>query len=224
MLIDTRNNTFNTHLSLIDPSLWQCNLRQAIVMYLHSNNISGSTGQSSSSPLHSSQTAPYHRRSYAVTPANFHESEHYLPTCYTCHLDTSPDLNVNNKADNHSSCNTLGCNKTDSDNPLVVNLSSTHLNDHVISILSKGMKFCPTPGERDKSRAKADVDEFHLKLKYYLHFNNMSNLDDEEERRCLRTTRIGDDAFGHHEFKNPSSWVPPPIIPLENFIAQNNSD
>ena len=112
-------------------------------------------------------------RSYAVTPANFHESEHYLPTCYTCHLDTSPDLNVNNKADNHSSCNTLGCNKTDSDNPLVVNLSSTHLNDHVISILSKGMKFCPTPGEPDKCRAKADLDEFHLKLKYYLHFNNM---------------------------------------------------
>ena len=34
------------------------------------------------------------------------------------------------------------------------------------------MKFCPTPGEPDISQAQKDLDSFHLRIKWRLHFSN----------------------------------------------------
>ena len=54
---------------------------------------------------------------------------------------------------------------------LVVNLSQQPLTEAQIQILSRGLKFCPNPGEPDISTHQADLDKFHLRLKRFLHFH-----------------------------------------------------
>ena len=50
---------------------------------------------------------------------------------------------------------------TDLDKNLVVNLSDHVLTDDERSLLSKGLTFCPTPGEADMVDLKRDLDRFH---------------------------------------------------------------
>ena len=47
----------------------------------------------------------------------------------------------------------------------VVNISSRILTQAEVSLLSKGLKFYPTPKERDWSAIKRDVKEFGRKIK-----------------------------------------------------------
>jgi hypothetical protein len=47
----------------------------------------------------------------------------------------------------------------------VVNLSSIQLTEPMINLLSKGLNFCPTPGEPDVYQLRQDMDRFHLSLK-----------------------------------------------------------
>ena len=44
----------------------------------------------------------------------------------------------------------------------VINLSSHILNEAEISLLSKGLSFCPCPGPLDLASAMSDLDKFHL--------------------------------------------------------------
>ena len=48
---------------------------------------------------------------------------------------------------------------------LVVNLSSHPLTEPQLSVLSKGLNFCPTPGEPDLGVTKEDMDRFHRDLR-----------------------------------------------------------
>ncbi len=58
-----------------------------------------------------------------------------------------------------------------SDDNSVVNLSKHPLTEAQRSILSKGLTFCPTPGEPDMGELRGDFDKFHRRLKLYTHFN-----------------------------------------------------
>ena len=53
----------------------------------------------------------------------------------------------------------------------VVNLSDANLTEHQISLLSKGLNFCPTPGAADMGELRRDLDSFHRKLKFKAHFH-----------------------------------------------------
>ena len=58
----------------------------------------------------------------------------------------------------------------------VVNLSQRPLSIHETKLLSKGMRFCPTPGEPNMRDLHRDLDQYHLQLKRYLHFNKLLSL------------------------------------------------
>lgn len=53
---------------------------------------------------------------------------------------------------------------------LVVNLSSLKLSVAQSSLLSKGLSFCPTPGEPDMGVLKEDLDRFHMGLRRKVFF------------------------------------------------------
>ena len=48
-----------------------------------------------------------------------------------------------------------------SDAEVVVNLSYFILEPHHVSLLKKGLTFCPTPGEPDMADLRRDLDHFH---------------------------------------------------------------
>ena len=128
-------------------------------------------------------------------------------------------LNENNNANSFD----------DNQLPLVVNLSKHILTNAQHKILSRGLKFCPTPGEPVISQYQADLDKFHLRLKRYLYFfrprpdNNGAIVPSSAPQNADRDT-YRDNPFKHRKFTNPSAWVPPPIANLEFFISKNNLD
>ena len=56
--------------------------------------------------------------------------------------------------------------------PNVVNLSGRHLSKAEISLLSKGLKFIPTPRNIDRVALKEDLEAFGRKLRLAWHFRN----------------------------------------------------
>ena len=54
----------------------------------------------------------------------------------------------------------------------VVNLSKRTLSDLEISVLSKGLQFCPTPKHIDKGKLKEDLEVFGRKLRLRWHFRD----------------------------------------------------
>ena len=56
----------------------------------------------------------------------------------------------------------------------VVNLSQRTLSKSEISLLSKGLKFVPTPSSINKARLKQDLEKFGRKLRLKWHFRNKS--------------------------------------------------
>ena len=114
---------------------------------------------------------------------------------------------------------------------LVLNLSAHPLSPDQISLLQKGLNFCPTPDEPNIGEIRRDLDKFHLSLKRKSFFHRDSDSD-------LTTTHnpsfsiaggyapgeslIDDPPFGHFRFRNPSSWKPTNVsTSLEAFILCN---
>lgn len=60
----------------------------------------------------------------------------------------------------------------------VVNLSSRYLNADELSILSKGMKFCPTPGHPDPGELRDDLDKLHKRLRQVAFYEQPVDLTD----------------------------------------------
>ena len=79
----------------------------------------------------------------------------------------------------------------------VVNISSRILTQAEVSLLSKGLKFCPTPKELDWSVIKRDVKEFGRKIRCKEYFLSRA----EESSQNFR------------QFKEKSSWVPSEVDP-----------
>ena len=134
-------------------------------------------------------------------------------SCTHTHSDDT-DFNTNN-------------NSNDNSDHLVVNLSDCELTEPQRRLLSRGLKFCPNPGEPDFREYKDDLDRFHLRLKRELHFNVVtdpdSSLDSGSDHSVnLPTPRVDPmEPFSHQKFKLPSDWIPPVVAPLEYFIQQN---
>ena len=72
----------------------------------------------------------------------------------------------------------------------VINLSRRVLSHAEISVLSKGLKFCPTPRELDKAKIKQDLENFGRRLRLKWHFRH-----EEEE-------------FSTNPFKHKSTYHP----------------
>ena len=54
----------------------------------------------------------------------------------------------------------------------VVNLSRMEHSEEDVSLLSKDLKFSPTPTDIDKAQLKADIEEFKRRMRLRWHFRN----------------------------------------------------
>ena len=220
-------NLSSSHINIIDAVLWDSTLTGAIILYLdilrkHQYTVPYSDIFNCTTYIDNTHHINADRSTSNDPLDDFSLRDH--PPIYKCG-DHIYDLNSNNSA---NSCDTTDTttesNKDTTHHSLVVNLSSSHLTPTAIDILSKGVKFCPTPGEPDISKAQNDLSSFHLRLKRFLHFNAPAKDDNMTSSNTRDTQSDPNGPFKDQQFKNPSSWVPPPCIPLEVFIAQNNSD
>ena len=108
----------------------------------------------------------------------------------------------------------------------VINLSSFQLTPAMISLLSKGLNFCPTPGEPDRYMLRKDLDKFHVNLRRKLFFSRsfdstlpLATTLDDSLLDPQSSNQV--DPFEHFKFKNPSSWCPKGPPPLETMITVN---
>ena len=88
----------------------------------------------------------------------------------------------------------------------VLNLSHRVLSEGEVSLLSKGLKFSPTPTGLNKAQLKADFDIFkrRMRLRWFFRDTDSNNLD----KNSLK-------------FKCKSSWSPSNTDPLlESYLAQ----
>ena len=70
-----------------------------------------------------------------------------------------------------------------------------------ISLLSKGLNYCPTPGDIDKSKVKHDLEAFGRRLRLKWHFR-----DDEE-------------GFSNNPFKKKSTFNPKGDAIIEIYLS-----
>ena len=54
----------------------------------------------------------------------------------------------------------------------IINLSNSHLSKDEVSLLSKGLKFVPTPKYINKAKIKEEIDVYSRKLRLMCHFLN----------------------------------------------------
>ncbi len=54
----------------------------------------------------------------------------------------------------------------------VINYSTMKLSDNHISLLSKGLKFCPTPGHPNTGDLREDMDKLHTRMRWIAFFEN----------------------------------------------------
>ena len=113
----------------------------------------------------------------------------------------------------------------------VINLSHRTLSEDEVSLLMRGLKFCPTPPCPDPGQGREDLDKLHRNLRLKSHFEDPSLVQDEIEPGASQADTRNDPnllspwPFKHNKFKRPSSWRGP-IGPtyLEAFIASNERD
>ena len=101
----------------------------------------------------------------------------------------------------------------------VVNLSNHKLTVDELSLLSKGMNFCPTPLDLTPGDLRTDLDNFHRSLRLKARFENSpieipDLLTTEQQNHCTY-------AFESNKFKNKSSYNPPGPPALEAMILTN---
>jgi len=111
----------------------------------------------------------------------------------------------------------------------VVNLSSFHLTEPMLSLLSKGLNFCPTPGEPDAYELRKDLDKFHVNLRRKQFFSKKDDLDDSiistlDTSISYTSLYRADGPFNHQKFSNPSKWNPIGPVNLEAMIISNEHD
>ena len=134
---------------------------------------------------------------------------------YMSDYDVDVDVNNNNKS-------TL-----DTGDTSVINLSNFQLSPDAVSLLTKGLNFCPTPGEPDLFELRRDLDRFHVNLRRKLFFQKsplQPNLD-SSTISLPETPSEPDpsDPFNHRTFRNPSTWCPFGPINLEAMITFNEN-
>ncbi len=122
----------------------------------------------------------------------------------------------------HSYENT-NCNNNQYSDESVVNLSDYPLNNAQLSLLGRGLNFCPSPGEPSLSDLFKDLDKFHLQLRRACFFENTHNdlPGTSQDVAPSQDTQDTPPAFEHRKFTKPSTWEPRAPPTLETFIRMN---
>lgn len=95
----------------------------------------------------------------------------------------------------------------------VVNLSSRVLTGHELSVLSRGLNFCPTPGEPKKGDLVRELDYFHDNLRWEYHFRD-NPTSTQPFDKLIMTSKV---------FKKTHRPSPPPAH-RKAFIFLNERD
>ena len=74
----------------------------------------------------------------------------------------------------------------------VVNLSSRELTEGEVALLSKGLKFCPTPSDLDRYNLRKDINDFIRRIRLQEYFFQGDN--------------VGGDFSDFPAFRNRSTW------------------
>jgi hypothetical protein len=114
---------------------------------------------------------------------------------------------------------------------LVVNLSDYTLTEDEEKELSRGLKFCPTPGYPDPGELRDDLDRFHKRLRQIAFYEEP--LDTTITVTQTQTVNVdpivdlganlhSDTPFKHRKFKRPAKGRGPPgPLNLEAMILSN---
>jgi len=109
----------------------------------------------------------------------------------------------------------------------VINLSNFQLTPAMISLLSKGLNFCPTPGEPDRYQLRRDLDKFHVSLRRKLFFDKrFTSAQDTQSTSSIELETLSDSdeqPFEHFQFSNRSTWSPKGSFQLESLISFNEA-
>ena len=118
----------------------------------------------------------------------------------------------------------------------IVNLSEKILDSYEISVLSRGLKFCPTQTKNDPGEGKREIEEFHRKIRtkeFFSkipsnHFNvpvdsyDQTNRPTKEDIEKLECPFPFDKTEKFAKLKTKSNWNPPKgSANLETFITMN---
>ena len=170
------------------------------------------TNNSSSTQLDKRGTGPDRN----LAPAR--ETIEYSPSNksnVTYNNNHSPLPNKNNKNYSYSDCS-------------VVNLSNKHLSTAQMSLLSKGLNFCPTPHESNLGTIRQDFEKFHKVYNVTVYSDSTA---DNPLRILVAQTRIQVTMVTTklHPLNIPvskkmSQWNPTGPLSLEAFIISNEAD
>ena len=105
-------------------------------------------------------------------------------------------------------------------NKFTVNLSSHELTAGQTLLLSRGLSFCPTPGQPELSSTQEDLDGFHRSLRLKHFFSELE--DDNSKTSHSNSQRVPsffvsgrDEGFDNHKFHNKSRFNPKGPTALE---------
>ena len=112
--------------------------------------------------------------------------------------------------------------------PFIWNLSDWPLSQGQISLLNRGLGFCPTPGAKELSEEMVDLNEFHRKIRVKHHFHGQDEEDGtspSQDREISENWANGSDngGFAHQDFKPKSIWSTKGPPALEAFIHANET-
>ena len=104
----------------------------------------------------------------------------------------------------------------------VINLSKHTLNPAEISVLSRGLNFCPTAGEPNPGDLRSDLDSLHRRLRLRYHFQDDESDSDDY---LLNSDNIhSTEPFASRKFKVPSMFNPPGAQALEAMVLANEHE
>ena len=90
------------------------------------------------------------------------------------------------------------------DSKTVVNLSSHSLDEHESTVLSRGLKFCPTRTSIDDLEVRTDLDKFARRLRLKVHFYRDNHDDDDDSP----TSSPSESLLSHPLLKRESTFTP----------------
>jgi hypothetical protein len=166
--------------------------------------------------------------------SNTNPVNHYTSVCSSSVAGINPLLTGTTSATTRTNTmsspdpsGTHGRTKETSDQS-VVNLSNITLSPAMSSLLSKGLNFCPTPGEHSMHDLKADMDKFHVSLRRKQFFSKSvdPNLTLDQDTMFILDPQAStppDIPFDNSKFRNPSPWCPKGPIQLESMIIFNEN-
>ena len=110
----------------------------------------------------------------------------------------------------------------------IVNLSDYTPDSDELAALSKGLKFCPTPGLSDPGESVEDMTRLHRRVRQIAYFENpefANSQDDTVSADYLSPNINSTEPFKHRKFKLPSSGRGPPAPPtVEAMVRCNETD